>query len=428
MAIKTNSFVGISSGTGVTTGNSGGASGTAFDAVTLVGSGVSVTANTSADLTAAYDRGMIANSNGQTTSEAMVQWNHTATSTTYHRMYFRTPASAAVGGPRLVRGYSSTTVRWDMRYTTTGVIGIYNNAGSVMVNTNVSTGVLAANTIYRIEWKMDLDADNIILNVYLGDALTSPLPVTVTSATANIAGTWDNTRYGVAVGGTTTTLTPNLAALGWSDTALIGPTRTATAIGSLPALTGSGAVLLEAGLEVAGAATLPALTGTGAARAAARASGAATLPKLTNTGSGMARIAATGAATLPPLSGTGTGLGRLYAAGTGLLPALTGSGILTMGFRPLSGANVLPALTGSGTAHTQTEAAGAGLLPALTGSGALASTVRLSGAGTLPALTGTGQMLLFDQYHVTYIRVGNVRAGHGVGSPRGTMTVGISVS
>ena len=219
MTVKRNSFAGIASGTAVTPANSGGTSGTAFDAVVL-GVGASVVVNTSADLTDTYDRGIVSTVGGGN-RESMCQWNHPATNTTYLRFYYRTPAALPAVHVRLARGYSGTTMRWEVRHTSAGTIALveYVSGGFLAA---VETA-LAVNTVYRIELKIGLTYADCEMRVYLGESNTPALPGVTYPAAQAVAGTWDNTRIGHASGSTAAAYPLEFAALAWSDEGWIGP-------------------------------------------------------------------------------------------------------------------------------------------------------------------------------------------------------------
>lgn len=222
MASKANSFMGVSSGTAITTtGQTGGASGDAFDAVNLTGTGVAVTADVAADLTAAYDRGIICNLNTQANATAALSWNITAASVTYHRMYYRTPTANPNTNIRLALGLNGTTRVWELRHTTAGTIALIDFTSG---NTLIQCTALGTSTIYRLEWKAALTDTASDLQVYVGENTSGALGVSrfgqgITSAFT----TWNVIRMGAISGSTAYTgSATQLAAVGYSDTGFLG--------------------------------------------------------------------------------------------------------------------------------------------------------------------------------------------------------------
>ena len=202
MTTYNNSLTGISSGTAITTGNSGGTSGTAFNAVAG-----SVTVNTSADLTAAYDRGFIAALS--TSSASYVAWTTTTQTEGYIRFYFRV-AGTPPATVRLARGYSGSTIRWEVRLTTGLVVMMTKEDGNTVAQT---ASAISTNTIYRVE--VGLTGSGADLHVYAGEG-TSELSNTDFD-TAYVSGTWSQVRFG-AMTSANQTYSVDLAGLGWRDT------------------------------------------------------------------------------------------------------------------------------------------------------------------------------------------------------------------
>ena len=181
---KRNSFVGIASGSIITTGNSGGASGDAFDAVTG-----SVVTNTSADLTEAYDRGMVASLSASQNS--YVSWSHADYAANgYIRCYVRRSVTPGVT-QRVARGYSGATNIWEIRWQADGQIILANTVSGEWIQS--VAGATALNTIYRVEAHLATTYGE--LHVYAGESVTA---MTVTNQPGvPAAGTWDSTRFGL---------------------------------------------------------------------------------------------------------------------------------------------------------------------------------------------------------------------------------------
>ena len=205
---KQNSFAGITSGDAITTGNSGGGSGDAFDAVTGA-----VTANTSADLTTAYDRGMVASLSGSQNS--YVSWSHSDyASDGYVRCYVRRSATPGVT-QRIARGYSGATNVWEIRWQADGQMILANDAGTWMSSVAGPTGL---NTIYRVE--AHLTASSGELRVYAGESTTSM--TTTSQPGVPTAGAWDSTRFGLMTT-SNQTMSIDLAAIAITTTDWMGP-------------------------------------------------------------------------------------------------------------------------------------------------------------------------------------------------------------
>ena len=214
MATKANSFMGIASGTTITQGsggNSGGASGTFFDTV----SGT-VTADTAADITFAYDRGMLPVLSASTNS--YVAWNLTSGSTGYFRFYFRVKA-LPVASIRVARGMNGATMEWEVRLTSTGYLGLYTAAGALLYQTQASA--FATNTIYRVE--VGVTASTGEMRVYAAES-TTPLTLdTFNSAPTYATPAFTEVRFGLNTTAAQTISGVGLAALAYSDVDWIGP-------------------------------------------------------------------------------------------------------------------------------------------------------------------------------------------------------------
>ena len=177
-----------------------------------------------ADLTFAYDRGIVADASAGTNRDAMVEWLITAASDSYVRFYFKTPASTPAGTVRVAKGYSSTTNKWEIRYLTSGILALVDStSGTTQCQTQAA---LIADTVYRVEARINTTIATCELRVYdTPEATSGPLATTNYSGTSTaITGTWDRVRFGMAAGSTLLTgLSVKLAAPAFSDTGWIGP-------------------------------------------------------------------------------------------------------------------------------------------------------------------------------------------------------------
>lgn len=145
MTLKTNSLEGGTDGTTIDTSNSGGASGDAFDTVTI-GSGCTLTYATAAALHGSLGAQFYSSySSGQN----YLVWNISAPSAAA-RVYFKFPGSLPSGNAAIIRFYSGGGSYPGMTlYTVTRHIRVYDGVNS-WVGT-VFNGSLAADTLYRVE-------------------------------------------------------------------------------------------------------------------------------------------------------------------------------------------------------------------------------------------------------------------------------------
>lgn len=203
-----NSFIGITSGTAITTGNSGSTSGDAFSAV----SG-DVVVNTSADLTTAYDRGLVATLTASQNS--YVSWSHADYSSSgYIRCYVRRSATPGVT-QRVARGFSGGTNTWEVRWQADGQIILANVVSGEWIKS--VAGATALNTIYRIE--AHLTTTDAELRVYPGESGTALTEVDQPGVPQ--AGAWDSTRFGLMTT-SSQTMSIEVAAVAISNSDWIG--------------------------------------------------------------------------------------------------------------------------------------------------------------------------------------------------------------
>lgn len=181
----TNNLEGGSNGTGITAGNSGGASGDPFD---------SVTGTVTYDSSQSHSGGM--SYTPSTAAAASVNWTSASLgslTTMRGRFYFR---PTAVGSASLViaRGVRSGTVVWKISYNGSGKIANQINAGAGQV----STPVLTTNHWYRIEWEFvaaGTSSTNTV-NIYDGDSITLADGITNSAGGAAADTTVDEMRFG----------------------------------------------------------------------------------------------------------------------------------------------------------------------------------------------------------------------------------------
>lgn len=163
--ILTNTAEGGSDGLGVTTGNSGGVSGSAFTGVTP-GSGVWSFS------TAHAARGSLSYECVQTAStSAQVQWGLSALTEHYGRIYFYFSAYATSEQP-VVKGFASGFANaWRIGINGAGHLVVRDAAGTAQ---HTGTPVINVGVWYRLEWHVISSATvgQIEARLYTGDLLT----------------------------------------------------------------------------------------------------------------------------------------------------------------------------------------------------------------------------------------------------------------
>src|SRR5438128_6709683 len=161
MALITNSFEGGSDGTTITTANSGGASGTAFDTIT---GDVTQFSNV---LPAHGTLGGRCASRA-TAAKANLQWvaAHGNLAVEAGRCYFAMDAAPTTN--------CECVVLQDSGLVTKAQIRILTDRTWKLVGTGASAAgsALALNTQYRFEWKYDTAGATVTANLYLGDSTT----------------------------------------------------------------------------------------------------------------------------------------------------------------------------------------------------------------------------------------------------------------
>jgi len=220
-----NSFEGVTpSGTTVTTGNSGGASGNAFDGVTI-GTGATVASDSAH---AAHGSLGCQIATGATSAQAFCGWTTSmgTQAQTWFRMYLYLTANPAASIV-VFRAVSGGSQAGGMRITTAGKIAMINGAG-----TNIVTTVTAIplNAWFRAEGFIigSATAGQLEAKLFLTpDAAAADETVTSTAA-QNTTGSMDTYEFGVG------TSTANAGPfweddLGLSNTGYMGPSVVALA-------------------------------------------------------------------------------------------------------------------------------------------------------------------------------------------------------
>ncbi len=223
-----NTFEGLADETAPTTGNSGGASGVPFDAVS-VGAGATLVGDTAQ---AAHGTTGLRVETGGTSTTAYVQYSTVlgTLSTIYGRTYLRMSANPA-SSVRVALVLGGGSNRAAVRITSAGKVQTADAAGTTVQTT---TAAIALNQWVRVEWRMVLSATVGLIEAKLFNSADSSIPTeTITStATLNLGGDADAYRLG------TTSNLANVAAfwlddIGWSAAGYLGPAvaQTQVAVG-----------------------------------------------------------------------------------------------------------------------------------------------------------------------------------------------------
>jgi hypothetical protein len=180
-------------GVDVSTGNSGGRSGTAWDTVQK-GTG----AKNEYDTRTAGGLALLVGT-GATSTTAYCQWQAkiaalwaSGMTTSYGRVYVT--VAAIPGADRTfveLLATDGTTNRGNIRVRSTGAIRIRNAANGTVTT---STTILSANVRYRVEWRADGSVTGAWqLQIFLGESLT---PLETLSGTDNFGGTIGTVNFG----------------------------------------------------------------------------------------------------------------------------------------------------------------------------------------------------------------------------------------
>lgn len=215
-----NNFQGLASGTTLTTGNSGGASGDAFDVVVAPPTGGTLAASNTAPLMHAPVYMVV-----QTTTTAgnpTFQWSTSMGTQTqiWGRVYFNAGALPA-GNNRIINFMSGATQCCSIALMTTGQLSL-RDAASVDTTT---TATLSVNTWYRIEFRFQFSTTtgNASLSLYASpDSTTATETISTTNQNYGAA---NATLYQFGQIGSSTTRGPwRFADVAIDNTAAIGPT------------------------------------------------------------------------------------------------------------------------------------------------------------------------------------------------------------
>lgn len=398
-----NSFEGGTNGTTITTANSGGVSGDAFDS-TAIGTGSTLTYDTSK--AAHGTTSALATTNGSASAAAaFVKFLPSASSRIATHLYINLNTLPATTTPMVVFSpRSGTTISVRVAVTQTGTVQLRDPSNTVMWT---STATVSPGTWYRCEFQSVLNGDttgNASVQLFTLDSLTA-LDAASNVAMTGLPTTYDRIYAGIAIGSAAVfsvnvddfALKPDASPIGPYGAGYLagsltlggGATASFTATGTLDV---SASPTAQANTQSTGALTLAA-TGTGSATAAASAS-------LSLAASGAWTVGASGSLTLasnatPRAAASATG--ALALSGS-LVGSQTATGALALAATGTSGTSATAsgsiALAGSGAWNTQTTAAiTLACTPTAAGTASTTGALTLSGSAT-PSRTATGAISL----------------------------------
>lgn len=229
MTLLKNTFEGGTNGAGLTAGsggNTGGASGDFFNAVTATAG--TVTFSTSAAMVGSL--GVAFTQDATTSTAQLVRWSGTNYTVAYMRAYVKFPTLPAANFI-FMRAQRTSVNRALIRMSSTGNIQLADSAGTLRYT---STKAFTANEAFRIETHFAFDATNghMEARLFWGANLNGTTPdetVGVFTDNWNLGGPdADFFDYGNLTNGTGTTR--YMDALGFSDTTWVGPAVTANPV------------------------------------------------------------------------------------------------------------------------------------------------------------------------------------------------------
>lgn len=227
-----NSSIGLADATVVTTGNSGGLSGYAWQQVVNTS-----TVKTTANAATAYDRGLEIATTAQ--SGAYVGWAPASGMTTgFFRVYVRLPSMPGATLRPFRATTTAGTVQWEVRISTAGQVIMGRQDGASLIQT--ATGVITTNTVYRIEASVVGTTPD--LRIFVGEDESSPIGIT--NLNPYNSGAWDRVRFGAEFS-SAQTYTIQSAAQAYSLLDWIGPQtggNTSAALAATAGLTADGNV------------------------------------------------------------------------------------------------------------------------------------------------------------------------------------------
>jgi hypothetical protein len=406
--------------TAVTTGNSGGASGTAWDAVTLSGTTTCTFSSTFLmDGAMAYRFAYAASQAGY----LVKNFSPTATTTRVAwRFYIYIPAGEVFTSQDLFFVRSASAAVMSLGTNGSGQMIVRNSAGTTVAT---ATSAFSTGVIYRIEVAEAVGTTTgngtIAVSYYLGHSTTAVQAVISSTAQNCATAAATLVRFGDAAlvasariihyDGLAGAETPS-GFLGPSGAILAGVVATGSGAAVAPVVTGAATVtavvatgsglLIPPTVTAASGATVvsPVLTGSGLAPAPI-VTGGATLVAVVASGSGTAAApTVTGGASVTAVKGTGTGaaVSPTVAAGASVTavkatsnslfpaPTVTAGATVTAVAATASGVMPSPTIT-AGTAVAAVTATGTGSMVPPTVSGVQSPTI------AVPAMSSSGMLL-----------------------------------
>ncbi len=343
--LLTNTFEGGSGGVAITVGNSGGASGTAFDQVTVsAGDGA---ANFDTAHPAHGGLGMLCQT-GATTGEAYVMWSAAlggTFATLFDRTYLYLPALPGTQ-TRLIRWLSVSTVRGSVQISTAGKLLLTDSAGTTVAT---SATTLPTGSQFRIEAKCTGDAAAGVLEakIFLTPDATSPNE-TLTATALNTGGTIDRVRFG-QTGTAIANVSFYLDDLGVADGDYLGPASAPSQYQPL-----SPRWLIQQGLWApwqGATGVITTLDATVTVPAPADATADTIPPTVSGDATVTAVMATATADTIPPTAAGDATVTAVQAAATadGIVPAATGDAGVTAVQAIATADALVPSVSGAGS-------------------------------------------------------------------------------
>jgi len=258
--LEQNTFEGGTSGTGISTGNSGGASGRAFDAVNTSGAGTTAQFSSAQAMHGTLSAALAFASG--VSSTAYLTWSTSAGAlpTVWFRLYVWHSAYPTVNTRLWQCDIGGSTLCASVYLMTNGTLLVGNTSSATITQ---STTVVPNNAWYRIEGYVtgSAAAGQTELKIFTtpDGPLSSPAETNTSAATQNTGGVPSAYRYGSFAAVTETSAwTCYLDDIGLSGTGYLGPAG--TGITGAAALTGTGTltttVVQQSAVALAGTGTL----------------------------------------------------------------------------------------------------------------------------------------------------------------------------
>ncbi len=235
MTTLVNSFEGGSNTTTISTGNSGGVSGNAFDSVTI-GALAGVTFSSTH---AAHGFLSCAIATGSPGANALLTWTTSLTATTVPQAWFRAYfyLTAYSGNLRVIRVQNAGTLCGAVAFNASAKVSLLDSAGT---GQKTSTTTLPANQWFRIEGFVigSASVGQVQAQIYLAEDSPTPTETLTTAATLNTTGAMNRVDFGNPA--SVASFTYWLDDVGASTTGYIGPSVTRRSTSIVPSLIAAG--------------------------------------------------------------------------------------------------------------------------------------------------------------------------------------------